>query len=130
MARKLHVCLVFIERYAYPRISTTVETPAHIVGALAVHRPHRWDEGDAPRPQKDGWTVTHIASGKSVAGAHARRCHGSTRAALITWAQAWQDACPEWFARLAETGSNVNPDAIDRELTLAAIDVAMRLSRA
>lgn len=125
----MQTCPVFIERYAYPRISTTVETPAHIVGALAVHRPYRWGEGDAPRPQKDGWTVTHIASGKSVASAHARRCHGATRAALIAWARAWQDACPDWFARLAETGGNVAPGAVDCELTRAAIDTAMRLSR-
>lgn len=129
---------VFVERYAYPRVSTMTETPARIVGALAVHRPVYWGEGDFPEQSNrgrkpEGWTVTHIASGKSVASVHFDRCIGYKRADLIQWVEAWQEACPEWFAALAAvptwSAGNELILQVDKDLTRAAVDKGRELSR-
>jgi len=119
---------VFVERYAYPRVSGMFGTPATVVGCLAVHRPVHWWEGDTLCARKpDGWTVAHVASGMSVASVHAGRCIGEKRADLIAWAKAWQEACPEWFALIADA-ADVKPDKAPLELTRAAIDAGRKLS--
>lgn len=127
---------ISMERYAYPRVSGMFEVPAHVVGALAVNRDWFWGEGDAPDftgRKPDGWTVTHIASGKTVASVHCGRCIGAKRAELMQWAKRWQEECPEWFAALETVADWSDPEAIksiDAELTRDAIDKGRALSRA
>lgn len=86
------------------------EVPAMVRGDLAVHRP-AWikppNEGGALSTFTKAWTVSHIPTGDRVESAMPARFKDrgaitATRSQLLAWAEAWQAACPEFFAATRE----------------------------
>lgn len=112
---------ILLERYAYPRVQATVEIPALIVGDIAVHRSAFWGDGELPAVSeitaRGHWSATHIPSGLNCAAACPLPERSRKRADVVTWAQAWQAAAPEYFdlARVDHVAANriFGRDAID-----------------
>lgn len=81
-----------------------VDVPARIIGDLAVHRDATLQDNGEPSFLK-GWTVLHIPTGASVRTAYRNKCHGAKQRELMAWCEAWQAACPEYFAAIKQCAS-------------------------
>ncbi|EQB12678.1 hypothetical protein [Novosphingobium lindaniclasticum] len=112
-----------LERYAYPRMTASLEIPAMIVGDIAVHRRAFWGEGDAPSAAtatRNGyWTATHVPSGLNCGMACPLPERTRKRADVVDWAKRWQAAIPEYFE-----AARTDPEAANRAHGRNAIEAA------
>jgi len=125
---------LYVERYAYPRLTAKVDVPATIVGSLAIHRTLFWGSGEfPPAPSKKGnWRVSHIATGMQACPPDvANWLEGLKRAQVVEFATLWQSESPEFFAACDKLTRETLSDAMQgeelRALARDAIDTARNI---
>lgn len=130
---------LWVERYAYPRVSAVIDVPAKIIGALAVHKSAYWGSGDVPDAKaataRGLWTVSHVATGLQACPPDVKYwLSDCQRRTAIDFATRWQAEIPEFFAAISELPREffLDAEAIAKrsdlkELMRGAIDAARKI---